>query len=433
MDDKDPNRGEELLNVAVEIGEGQTDVLRVFEHDDLQLVVRNFFIKNNIVSESEDAFLERVSHFMEELIEEHKLINQALAVMPVFKSPVCKNFGERLYRKCMQEKEMKIVKHQMERIQKARSIQDTMQDRPKIDSKSVSIVSNSIYKSVSTIKHQSSDVDISEILFTPKTHESLSKGLSEAFSQNPRKQSYSEAKTRESLSPEKPFHLKNRKSQVFEVSSTDRTKSQALLKITQHVKIGVDQETGSKVFQPVLHSSKFDSKKKIAAKLIIHHKGSSEPDIDLVQSPSKKSEIHSNPSKTSRYSEIFEKLKGKSGKIDLEDLKLQNLDEKTAKILEPLLRTLKNDEKNLDFSQFSSRLDDPVLGLNVAEKRVLCGSRVASVKKSMHKHSMSTGSFGSSRENASKRTDYSEKSKPIIVETRNFSSFSKISPTMLRK
>ena len=429
---EDKNRGEELLNVSVEIGEGQKDVLRVFEHDDLQLVVRNFFIKNNIVSESEEAFLHKVNHFMQELIEEHKLVNQALAAMPVFTSPVCKNFGERLYRKCMQEQEMKIVKHQMERIHKARMIQDTMQDRPKIDSRSVKMVSDSVFKSVSSIKHQSSDVEMSDILFTPKVRESGSSNrVSDSGQGRVLKRNSMEIKPLSQGLTEKLSPPEIKKSS--HPGTMDKIKSQALLKITQHVKISFDSETGNKVFQPVLHSNNSSISSK--GRVIVHNKAGSVPDMDKILSPGKALE---GGSKKKTYMEIFEKLKGKSGNIEIESLNLKSLNKKTAKILEPVLNWIKNLNRIVDFELFSEKLDELMKDLPVADRKFLmAGKRTGSInpKKSMHKHSMSTGSFGSmsSRENASKRTDYSERSKAIIVETKNFASFPKISPAMMKK
>ena len=426
------NRGEELLNVSVEIEDGAKDVLRVFEHDDLQLVVRNFFIKNNIVSESEEAFLYRVSLFMQELIEEHQLVNQALAAMPVFTTPVCKNFGERLYRKCMQEQEMKIVKNQMERICKARLIQESMLGRPKIDCKSGKIASQSPNKSGSTGKHYGGDLDLSDFIFTPKVRES---GSSSRVGDNG-KNRVLQASTKEiklhpkvlteKLSPAKP---KN----PTQISAADKIKSQALLKITQHIKIAFDSETGNKVFKPVHDSAKSPICKN--GRVIIHNKPGSAADIEKFLSPEKSK----NPdSKNKRYLEIFEKLKGKSGNIENENLNIKSLNEKTAKIIEPVLNWMKNLKQVVEFEVFAEKLDELVQGLQSEDRKFLmAGMRTGSLglRKAMHKHSMSTGSFGSrsSRENASKRTDYSERSKEIIVETKNFTSFIKMSPGMLRK
>ena len=426
------NRGEELLNVSVEIEEGIKDVLKVFEHDDLQLVVRNFFIKNCIVSESEEAFLDKVNHFMQELIQEHQLVNQALAVMPVFTSPVCKNFGERLYRKCMQEQEMKIVKNQMKRISKARSIQETMQDRPKIDLRSDKIASLSPLKSVSTAKHQGSDPDVSDFIFMPKTREggSSHRGIDNGQSRVLKRSSIEVKPLPKGLN-EKVSPLKNKTS--TQISVSDKIKSQALLKITQHVKIAFDSETGTKVFKPVEDLATPRVSKN--GRVIIHNKAGSAPDIDNILSPEK---AVKQGSKKRIYLEIFDKLKGASGTIENENLNISSLNEKTAKIIEPVLNWIKSLNRVVDFDLFAEKLDELIQGLQVGDKKYLMtGMRTGSfnTKKSMHKHSMSTGSFGSksSRENASKRTDYSERSKEIIVETKNFTSFPKISPALLKK
>lgn len=424
----DQNKGEELLNVSVEIAPGQKDILRVFEHDDLQLVVRNFFIKNNIVDGDEETVLKKVNEFMEELIEEHKLITQALAGMPYFTSPVCKNFGERLYRKCLDQKEIKIVKNQMERIWKARKIQEGIQDRPKIDKKSVSIVSNSICKSLSSTKGKLTENESSVLRLTPNLKE-----IKEALPKNENFDVDDFTVPRRRTMELKPVNvlevdpssttssLQKRKSQNFDSTSSDIQKSKALLKITQHVKIGVDQSTGSKVFKPVQLESPIKNTP-IGTKSSL-----SNPSQFNSVSPVKVKNIekprNSHSNKQKRYLDLFIHLKPKNeDTIDPESFDLSKLNEKLVKIILPLLMELKKNQVRPCFGEFSMRMDVLIKGLNPVERNVvLMESLTSSKPHSLHKQSMSMGSFmtHSSLQNSSKKCVGQEKTprlKNVAVE-----------------
>lgn len=138
----DPKRGAELLNISVDIGFGQKSKLHVHEFDDLPLMIRQFFIQNNIMNHSEAAFLYKVKELLEEAKEEHQLMAQTLANMPNFRGSKWKNAGERIYKQSMQAKEMKLVKHQMIRIQTAKNLMSSGAGNPKINKNSVKIASN---------------------------------------------------------------------------------------------------------------------------------------------------------------------------------------------------------------------------------------------------------------------------------------------------
>lgn len=141
---KPTDKGVELLNISIDIGNGKSDTLKIHEHDDPRFTIREFYIKNNISNDgTEEVLLRKVYYLIAELIEEHKLLSMAIKNQPQLSPKPCKNAGERLYRKGMQEKEEHLIFNQLKRINSAKEIQKTIIGKPKLNRNSIKILNSS--------------------------------------------------------------------------------------------------------------------------------------------------------------------------------------------------------------------------------------------------------------------------------------------------
>ncbi|OMJ82625.1 hypothetical protein SteCoe_16605 [Stentor coeruleus] len=141
---KSTEQGVELLNISIDIGNGKSDTLKIHEHDDPRLTIREFYIKNKISNDgTEEVLLRKVYDLIAELVEEHKLLSMAIKTQPLLSPKPCKNIGERLYRKGIQEKEERLVFNQLKRINSAKEIQKTIIGKPKLNRNSIKILNSS--------------------------------------------------------------------------------------------------------------------------------------------------------------------------------------------------------------------------------------------------------------------------------------------------
>lgn len=264
------NKGAELLNISIDLGNGLSDTLKIFEHDDLRLAIREFYIKNDISSDgTEEILLQKVHRLVAEVLEEHKLIDMALAARPLMSASPCKNFGEKLYQRSMQEKDRILVKNQMKRINSAKQIQESVVGRPKVDSNSLKILGKS-YNKACSVRTRSSPKSNSFSETTIKYDKQSENGVRKCVSrleiyyqESVDRRNRSETMNTTARDSESPM-----KSSVFKSKSPLLSKTPNKRIITckdqklssskgerKHFSIEMDKETGKKVFKPVVGES----------------------------------------------------------------------------------------------------------------------------------------------------------------------------------
>ena len=265
---EEENRGVEILNISVDIGNGQRDILTVFEHDDPRLIVRNFFIKNNITKKSEEALILKVHEFIAEVVQEHQLVCMSLASQPNFPTAPCKNFGEKLYLKCLENKVEMLVANQMKRISTAKNIETTLTGSPMINKHSRILATNPSSKSNSVLKfHIPKALSQDELMLSPKISphsnklarkcENRIKDLYEEAEKKKKRMELMNKKARDSEFSFKPdIKHKTKPSNPEEVvdrllkSKTERDNN--IEKLRKHLSICIDPETGQKFFKPII-------------------------------------------------------------------------------------------------------------------------------------------------------------------------------------
>ncbi|OMJ68153.1 hypothetical protein SteCoe_34474 [Stentor coeruleus] len=293
MESNQSNRGVELLNISIDIGNGASDTLRIFEHDDPQVIIRNFYIKNTLSNnDTEGLLLGKVYALISELVEEHKLLNMTLATRPVMSEKPCKNYGEKLYRRGMQEKEHHLVVSQMKRINSAKQIQETVIGRPKLNKNSIRIASNAASKANSVMAFhtpKSSSTCEMTFKFEPQSDRPDRKSMSKIdFSYHDiiDKKKNSETvstSTREWDSPIK-VNIGQTKSPIVKMEMrnkiiTCKSPKTNGLGLKQHLFIDVDPKTGNKFFRPTVEGSPKKTVNKVVqmTDLAKHQKRSSCP------------------------------------------------------------------------------------------------------------------------------------------------------------
>ncbi|OMJ67998.1 hypothetical protein SteCoe_34687 [Stentor coeruleus] len=271
MESSNPSKqGAELLNISIDLGNGLSDTLKIFEHDDLRLTVRKFYIKNDISSDgTEEILLQKVHRLIEEVLEEHKLINMALAARPLMSASPCKNFGEKLYQRSMQEKDRVLVKNQMKRINSAKQIQESVIGRPKINSNSMKILSKNNSKACSVKTNsspKSNSFSETTIKYDKQSENGVRKCVSRlelCYQESVDRRNRSETMNTTARDSESPMKNSVFKSKSPLLSKTPNKKiiackNQKLNNSTRerkHFSIEIDKETGKKVFMPITGES----------------------------------------------------------------------------------------------------------------------------------------------------------------------------------
>lgn len=293
MESNQSNRGAELLNISIDIGNGANDTLRIFEYDDPQVIIRNFYIKNSLSNDgTEGLLLSKVYALISEMVEEHKLLNMTLATRPVMSEKPCKNYGEKLYRRGMQEKEHHLVVSQMKRINSAKQIQETVIGRPKLNRNSIRIVSNAASKANSVMAFhtpKSSSTCEMTFKFEPQSDRPNRKSLSRIdfsyhdFTDKKKNSETVSTSAREWDSPIK-VTIGQAKSPAIKMETrnkiiTCKSPKAGGLGLKKHLCIDVDPKTGNKFFRPVVGGSpkKVVNKAASMTDLAKHQKRSSCP------------------------------------------------------------------------------------------------------------------------------------------------------------
>ncbi|OMJ66204.1 hypothetical protein SteCoe_37042 [Stentor coeruleus] len=264
------NKGAELLNISIDLGNGLSDVLKIFEHDDLRLTIREFYIKNDISNDgTEEILLQKVHRLIAEVLEEHKLIDMALAARPLMSASPCKNFGEKLYQKSMQEKDRILVKNQMKRINSAKEIQESVIGRPKVNSNSMKIINKTNSKACSLrtrSSQKSNSFSETTIKYDKQSENGVRKCVSRLeiyYQESVDRRNRSETMNTTARDSESPI-----KGSVFKSKSPLLSKTPSKRIITckdqklsnsrgerKNFSLDIDKETSKKVFKPVVGGS----------------------------------------------------------------------------------------------------------------------------------------------------------------------------------
>ena len=414
-------RGAEILNISVEIGNGQKDILTICEHDDSRLVVRNFFIKNNITSNLEQPLLRRVHEFLAEVAEEHQLINMALASRPNFPTTPCKNYGEVMYLRGLERKEEFLVANQMKRIIAAKDIENTLTQSPVINKKSRLIASTLHSKSNSVLKfHTPRSNSISEPLFSPKINKKSEKMAKanpnrvndlhgEAEIRKKRKE-LKTAKAKKSEFSFKPSIINKSKASkpeevVDRLINSKKTREKNIEDLRKHLSICIDPLTGQKYFKPITGrapESRRSCDSTIWESLYKQPRKSLEPQEDFPYSPTKldgkvQTEKILLKKKILRFSQIFKQLNpNPEGKIRFSEINFNSVDDQLLKTMVPLLKELEETNAALEFEDFVDSMNSLLSSLNPLEKNIILAKKAKKIQvehKPSHKKSASMASF----------------------------------------
>ena len=397
-------RGVEILNISVDLGNGTSKPLSIYEHDNPSLTVRTFFIKNNITSTFEKALVVKVEELMQEVFYEHKLVNQALAIRPSIPLNY-KNYGEKLYIKGLQRIEERLAKHQMQRITTAKEIEKTLTDRPKIDKNSKRIVSKSLSNSVSCININSPRLSvISEIGFSSKLFKTKKKLGENA--ENPKKKNFYLTKEKNlSEIKKKPsgfFKIESKLTKTKEFESNDaenpKESKNSKKEIKRHLSICVDPITGHKYFKVVKPA---DIIKNVSICEYNQNKSKFSPEdfSDSPFSPVKlegkvKTEKILKNKKFSRFLKIFEQLSpNDKGEVVYSNINFSLIDPQLLKILSPLLEKLKDSNFPLKLPGFLNAIESLLKTLSPIKKNVLLAKNLNTQlikQKEPHKKSESS-------------------------------------------
>jgi hypothetical protein len=391
MNTEEQERGLEILNISVDIGDGNHDILNIHEHDDLSFVIRKFFIKNNISNRSEKLLIEKIEEILQETSDEHEIINKTLANSPNLPTRPCRNYGEKLYLKGLIDREEFLVVNQIKRIQAAKEIDKTLQDKPLIDKNSKKIVNDLTVKSISALKILTPKTSTATDFFSTFTPNLKTERLSQKTSKyvdtllkNPKKSKKvlekNEKTTRKSdlslksmikhkVSPSNPVELTHKL--INPESSLNHKPETQLNKFipyrtssTGHSNLKINTEMQSDAFK-----SKLTEPKSCSGRLdpflaypynLVKLKGKSQHEKILAKK------------KIDRLLTIFNKLNpNPNGEISCKDIVFNKLDKNIVNIMMPLFDTMAQTGLPLVFEEFVDRMEDLVKNLTPTDKKII--------------------------------------------------------------
>lgn len=419
-DETNPDRGAELLNISIDIGHGQKSELHVHEFDDLPLTIRNFFIRNNITNHSEKALLYKVQELLEEAKEEHQLMAQTLANMPNLTGKKWRNSGERIYKQSMQAQEMKLVKHQMIRIQTAKNLLNSGAGKPIIDKNSIKIVSSLTSKASDSKKFQfqknilNADLKEKPKLIQKKSKKKVEQRVEELFKDAEVRKKKNESAKRErelnefSFKPEinrKSTEMKREGDVIERLIKLNEEKEKNLQELRKRLDLDVDLQTGQKWFQPVIGRGPENEDEGRIIKLYKHQKRNSDSSLNYPYSPVKleggaQTDKILKKKKEERFLQIFNMLNpDPSYGIHPSNIKLKKLGESLNKVLQPLLYEISEANSFITFQDFCDSMENLLKILTPIEKNlILFGNKKKkeenTEKLAKHKKSCSMGGIG---------------------------------------
>lgn len=469
---EESKRGAEILNISVDIGYGQTGTLRIFEHDDLPLTVRNFFIQNNITNVSESAVLHKVHEFMDDLIKEHKAITSLIGKMPNCATSQYKNPGERMYKESMQSKELKLVNHHMLRVQTAKNLQKTLKAKPEINQNSIKLASNLTSRASSIYKYQTPTTNSqSDFTFTPKLNlKSQRLARNSINSSNRIEDLYKDAEVRRSrqasmcsTSRDFPFKTDSITSPnskpvsplkriaeppkvVDRLIRSLKDKEENLEALRKHLHINLDPVTGQKYFKPViLRGPEGQREENVWQDLYKHKKQASDGNIEFPYAPveldaGKKTQEIVERKRIEKFQEIFNKLKPDSfGRLHSASITCKELGPELVRVLDPLLVEIQEAKSFVTFKEFCDSMGNLLKILTPVEKDVIFLKRKKEEVKVLHQKSRSTADFNNlfvrqiERDNKQKQRMELEKDKVRMEEIKGCTFKPKILKYIVKK
>jgi hypothetical protein len=386
------NRGNEILNITVDVGNGNFDNLIVHEFDDPGTLSREFVSKYNLSQKIESALTRNIQELIKELAKDQTVNNTFFSKSDTLST----NYGEKLYLKGLRHKEQIEINKQLLKLQIEKKNTQEASFKPCINRNSIKLAKNAQTRSSTDFRAPNPPTDSSEYTFAPKINEN---SLKIAKNSNNRIQElYEEAKQRRKKIDEVARHARltefpfrpnikvkgkptNSQELIERLANPKNSHYESMEQLKKQSEVTKDPETGQEYFKPVI--SKFSQSMQNRENIweFLYQVPKKQPDHvnNYPYSPvNLESKLRSDKLllklKVKRYSEVFEQLSPDSnGQIFFENINMDSIDHQLLKIIMPLLVELEELNQPLNFEEFIDSMENLLKTLNNIEKNILLG------------------------------------------------------------
>ena len=258
-------RGNEILNINVEIGSGKHDRVIVHEFDDPIILAKEFAMRHNLSQKLEIALTRNITDLLKDLAKEQMQLSNAFSSKSEIENLSFNNYGEKLYSKGLKHKEQIEVNKQLLKMKIEKEISESTSFKPIINERSRKIARNIQTRSTTDLRMQTPQDNTMQYTFTPTINE---KSLKIAGNNANRIQElYEEAKQRRkrienmnkearetefSFKPDIGFKGKhsNPEELINRLVNSKSTYYQSLEELRKKLEITKDPETGQELFKP---------------------------------------------------------------------------------------------------------------------------------------------------------------------------------------
>ena len=163
-------KGCEIVNITVDIGNGEKDNISVHEFDDPATLSHEFSTKHNLPQKLETALTRNINDLIKEFNRDQSMISSFLSSKPEFSSNSCKNIGEKMYLKGIRHKEQIEANKQLMKMKLEKEISQTTSFKPVINKNSKKLAKNNQSRSNAEIR-QTPKIEDQECTFSPQINE----------------------------------------------------------------------------------------------------------------------------------------------------------------------------------------------------------------------------------------------------------------------
>ena len=384
-------RGNEILNITVDIGNGKHDRVVVHEFDDPCILAKDFSAKHRLTQKIEVALTRNISELLKDIAKDQVLMSSTFSSRPEVDTSSCSNAGEKLYLKGLKHKEQVEANKQMLKMRIEREISETTSFKPVINKKSRELAKN--VHSRSDFRLATPQIEAEECTFTPKINEKSMKMV--ATSSNRVLELYEDAEQRRKRLhglnidarkyefPFKPSVKPNGRPSdpeelVQRLLTSKSNYYQHLEELKKKQEISTDPETGQELFKPYIGKSSqyLEHRENVWESLYQCPKKPSEPPEEYPYAPvNLDSKARSDKLllkiKIDRFSDVFQQLNPDvNGNIFFKNIDVSAVDPVILKIIRPLLAELEELDQPLNFEEFVESMDNLLRTLNTTEKDV---------------------------------------------------------------
>ena len=384
-------KGNEILNITVDIGSGRQDRVIVHEFDDPNVLAREFALRHNLNQKLEMALTIKISDLLKDLAKDQTILSNSFSSRSEIENSTCSNYGEKMYLKGLKHKEQIEVNKQLLKMKIEKEISETTSFKPIINEKSRKIAKNSHTRSNVDVRLQTPQEDITEYTFTPKINEKSIKivgnkanRINELYEEAKERKNRIENMNKEARENEFPFRPdikstgkhSNPEETVERLVNSKSNYYQSIEELRKKLEVTKDPETGQEFFKPNIGktSQSQQNRENVWEFLYKFPKKPLETPTEYPYTPVKleskaRTEKILEDIKKERYSEIFQQLNpDETGQIFFNNIDMRNLDPIVLNLISPLLIELEQLGQPLSLKEFSDSMDNLIKILTPAEK-----------------------------------------------------------------